>query len=111
MLNHTTLYCPIRNNIMKHSQCVSLDAKLPIQECLSNKLRYFAKLLESDSCNLGRNEIDAIACAAVKLSELKDAERKKLRRKFPHFSRFEKALAENTKVALPNDKMLLFQQG
>ena len=99
-----------RNNIIKHTQCMSLDAKLPIQECLSNKLRYFAKLLERGSGDLDRTQTDAIACAAMRLSDLKEPELKKLRKKFPHFKRFENALA-NAKVALPNDRMLIFQQG
>mmetsp|Transcript_10021 Transcript_10021/g.28073 ORF Transcript_10021/g.28073 Transcript_10021/m.28073 type:complete len:143 (-) Transcript_10021:182-610(-) len=99
-----------RNNIIKHSQCLSLVAKLPIQECLSSKLRHYAKLLESSNDLPSKEHRDAIAALGMKVRSLKDGEKRKLRLKFSYFVRFEKALS-NTKIELPNDKALIYQQG
>ena len=108
------LFSPIRrrNNIIKHSMCLSLDAKLPIQECLKEKLRFASKLLESGNGNIGlnKNQRDMIAALNLKLNGLSHKETEKLRAKFPYFSRFEKALSKSNITDLPLEKDLMFQQ-
>ena len=98
-----------RNNIIKHIQCLALDAKPPIQECLSGKLRYLAKLLESGDDLPSKNHLDAIAVLNMKITDMPVGEKDKLRSRFPYFKRFQKALSENAPATLPRDKKLTYQ--
>jgi hypothetical protein len=99
-----------RNNIVKHSQSLSCDAKRAIQECLAGKFLYFAKLLESDKGMPCKDDRDAVALLNMKINVLHEDEKEKLRKKRSHFRRFEEALINNTSVELPNDPMLVYNK-
>ena len=101
-----------RNNIIKHSACLASDAKLPIQECLAEKFRFFAKLLEESSKGsvLSKSQRDAVGALKMKINSMEEKELMKARSKFPHFARFEKALRKSNVSDLPMEKALMFQQ-